>query len=291
MAKQETQDICETYILTLTCADKPGIVAAIAGILAEMGCNIEESSQYGDAKSGCFFMRVSFAAPQALSFESIKQGLEAPATQYAMRWGLTPAREKMRSLIMVSKMDHCLRDLLYRKQLNTLPLDIVGVASNHETCRAQVEQAGLPYHYLPITKETKLEQEGKLREIITAENVELVILARYMQVLSNEMSDDFFGKVINIHHSFLPGFKGAKPYHRAYERGVKLIGATAHYVTADLDEGPIIEQETERVDHSMSVGDMIAAGRDIERLVLSRAVKYHAEHRVLLNGDKTVVFK
>ena len=279
------------YIMTLTCADKPGIVAGIAGALAAFGCNIEESSQYGDPIAECFFLRVRFCVPTNMTRDDIYGALKPLAKRFAMKWDLYRVGHKTRTIIMVSKFDHCLNDLLYRWRVGSLPIDITRVVSNHDTCRDIVEHAGLEYTHIPVTTKNKAAAENKLRNLIKKDGAELVVLARYMQILSNELSNDFFGRIINIHHSFLPGFKGARPYHKAHARGVKLTGATAHYVTPDLDEGPIIEQETDRVDHAMTVNDLITAGRDIERRVLSRAIKYHTEHRVLVNGGKTVIFK
>lgn len=284
------QKSCD-YILTLTCQDRPGIVAAIATCLAEMACNIEESSQYGDPESKSFFMRVHFVAPDGCSKDHLCEKLGAVATQFSMTWTLNHTQHRTRTMIMVSKLGHCLFDLLYRWQNDALPIEITRIVSNHEDFQDAVELAGLNFTYLPLTPETKSHQESKLRDIIEQDEIELVVLARYMQILSPELAIDLAGRVINIHHSFLPSFKGAKPYHQAHERGVKIIGATAHYVTPDLDEGPIIEQQVETVDHTMRVSDLIAAGRDIEKRVLARAVKYHAEHRLLLNGSKTIVFR
>lgn len=295
-------DICENpierkrpdqgidYVLHLSCQDKPGIVASVAGTIAECNGNIIESSQYGDPETGRFFMRVKFSSPLECDKNHLLKCFTEIAEKYTMQWQLYDAMKKCNTILMASKTDHCLNDLLYRTEMGTLPINIKRIISNHEHIEEIANNHSIPFTHLPITKETKAEQEQKLRAIIKDEEAELIVLARYMQILSENMAGDHAGKIINIHHSFLPGFKGAKPYHRAYERGVKLIGATAHYVTSDLDEGPIIEQEVERVNHTMSVKDLIAAGRDIERRVLSRAVKYHAEHRVLINNGKTVVF-
>jgi formyltetrahydrofolate deformylase len=278
------------HILTLNCADRPGIVATVSGMLAHIGCNIEESSQYGDPDAGKFFMRIRFTSPQEISWGKFCVDFRPIAREFAMQWQLQPVADRQKVMIMVSKMDHCLNDLIYRYRTGNLPMNIACVVSNHQKNRQTVEREGMRYEYMPVNKNNTRSQEQRLREIISSEGVDLIVLARYMQVLSEEMANDFFGRIINIHHSFLPSFKGAKPYHRAHARGVKLIGATAHYVTPELDGGPIIEQETERVTHSMGVTDLIAAGRDIERRVLARAVKYHLEHRVLINGAKTVVF-
>lgn len=279
------------YILTLSCQDRPGIVAAISGALAAEGCNIEESSQFGDPDSKQFFMRVRFSSPANLAREAVEDALKPPARRFAMKLSLDDAEHKARVTILVSKFDHCLRDLLYRAQIGVLPVNIVRVISNHDACQDAVEHAGLPFQHLPVTPDARAAQEEKLRAAFEEDQTELIVLARYMQILSSGLASSYFGKIINIHHSFLPSFKGAKPYHQAHARGVKIIGATAHYVTPDLDEGPIIEQETERVNHAMMVGDLIAAGQDIERRVLARAVKFHVERRILINGPKTVVFR
>ena len=285
------RDQMAEYILILTCKDSPGIVAGVAGALAASGCNIEQSSQFGDAQADRFFMRVLFSAPLSLTRDDIFGALVPLAKRFAMKWNLHKAGHRTRTLIMVSKFDHCLNDLLYRWRLGALPIDITRVVSNHETARDIVEHAGLQFDHLPVNAKNKMQAEDRLREMFRQDDVELVILARYMQILSKELATELFGRVINIHHSFLPGFKGANPYKQAHARGVKLTGATAHYVTPELDEGPIIEQEIERVHHAMSIGDLIAAGRDVERRVLARAVKAHIEHRVLINGSKTVVFR
>ena len=278
------------YLLILKCPDKRGIVTAVAGTLADLDCNIEESSQFGDADTGHFFMRLHFSAPADTDIEQLRSHFRPLARRFSMWWELHPQEEKTRVLIMVSKQDHCLSDLLYRWRIGSLPINISRVVSNHETCREIVEREGLRYDCLPVTKDNKQEQEKALRKLIEDERADLIILARYMQILSNRFANDYLGRIINIHHSFLPSFKGARPYHQAHARGVKIIGATAHYVTPELDEGPIIEQETERVTHNMSANDLVIAGRDIERRVLARAVKYHIEHRALINEGKTVIF-
>ena len=279
------------FVLTLSCGDRRGIVAAVANSIASQDCNIVESAQYGDPDSGRFFMRVAFAAPPSVTRESFVSGFTPVATGYGFDWQVHDLSEKPRVMILVSRMGHCLNDLLYRNSIGQLPMELVSVASNHETMRRRVESEGLPFHFVPVEGRSKAEQEAEILGLVEGERIDLVVLARYMQVLSDEMSAKLAGRVINIHHSFLPSFKGAKPYHRAHERGVKLIGATAHYVTAELDEGPIIEQDVGRVDHSMSAEEMIAIGRDIENTVLARAIKFHLEHRVLLNGSRTVVFR
>lgn len=286
----QKHELCNEYILTLSCADHPGIVASVAGTITEMGGNILESSQFGDQQTGCFFMRVQFETPKGANKNELLDRFSQPADKFKMKWEMFDAKSPIKTILMASKTDHCLNDLLYRSKMGTLPIEIKRIVSNHKQIGEIASHHGISFTHLPVSKESKAEQEQKLRDIIKQEGAELIVLARYMQILSDKMSEDYFGKIINIHHSFLPGFKGAKPYHRAFERGVKLIGATAHYVTSELDEGPIIEQEVERVNHKMSVKDLIAAGRDIERRVLARAVKYHAEHRVLINNGKTVVF-
>ncbi len=280
------------FVLKLACTDTIGIVNAVSGFLTQNGANIIDSAQFGDRETERFFMRVSFT-PIDPTIE--REGLEAVfrpiAERYKMAWSLHDATARAKVLIMVSKFGHCLNDLLYRQRIGALPMDIVGVGSNHRDFEDLVASYRIPFHHLPITAATKAHQEGQLKDLIATTGAELVVLARYMQVLSDDMCRHLAGRAINIHHSFLPSFKGAKPYHQAHARGVKLIGATAHFVTPELDEGPIIEQETQRVDHAHSADDMAAIGRDIESVVLARAVKYHIEHRVLQNGSRTVVFK
>jgi formyltetrahydrofolate deformylase len=279
-----------TYVLTLSCADRPGIVHAVSGFLLEHGGNIEEAAQYNDHATGLFFMRVQFACGQ-LSQDELRLHLERFAEPFAMRWSLHPLAEPVRTVIFVSKEGHCLNDLLFRWKSGLLPLDIRAIISNHREFYQLAASYNVPFHHIPVTAATKPQAEARQLEVIRSEAAELVVLARYMQVLSNDLCRELSGKAINIHHSFLPSFKGAKPYYQAHDRGVKLIGATAHYVTADLDEGPIIEQDVARVDHTDTVEDLTARGRDTESQVLARAVKWHSEHRVLLNGHKTVVFK
>ena len=281
------------YILTLSCADARGIVAAVTGFLTEQDGFIIESTQFGDPSTERFFMRVHFAAgPKTPPYAALQQKFaRAVATPFAMEWELHDADRKARVLVLVSKQQHCLNDLMFRHQTGQLPVEIVGVISNHEDARGRVEWHGIPYHYLPVDAASKATQEMQILELVKREAVDVVVLARYMQILSHDLSVALRGRAINIHHSFLPSFKGAKPYHQAYARGVKIIGATAHYVTDDLDEGPIIEQEVTRVDHSFSPESLTAVGQDIEAGVLARALKYHVEHRVLLNGAKTVVFR
>ncbi|MFT4078728.1 formyltetrahydrofolate deformylase [Rhodomicrobium lacus] len=279
------------FVLTLSCADQSGIVASIAGILAEHGCNITDSAQFGDVKSNRFFMRVSFSAPDTMDEPAAERMLKPVVDRFKMTTRLHPVAERMRVLILVSKFGHCLNDLLYRHRVGALPVEIPAIISNHRDFYRLAASHDIPFHHLPMTPDTKEKQEHKLAEIIDEEKIDLVVLARYMQVLSEDLCRKLEGRAINIHHSFLPSFKGAKPYHQAHMRGVKLIGATAHYVTPALDEGPIIEQEVARVDHSMSIEDLVNMGRDVESLVLSRAVKWHVEHRILVNGNRTVVFR
>ena len=279
-----------TYVLTLSCKDKPGIVHAVSGFLLEHGGNIEEAAQYNDHDTGLFFMRVQFVCDQ-LPADALHQRVQAFADSHAMQWGLHALKAPMRTVLLVSQQGHCLNDLLFRWKSGLLRLDIRAIVSNHRDFYQLAASYDIPFHHLPVTAATKAQVEAKQLEIIEQEQAELVVLARYMQILSNGMCERLAGKAINIHHSFLPSFKGAKPYYQAHDRGVKLIGATAHYVTADLDEGPIIEQDVARVDHSMTVDDLTAIGRDTESQVLARAVKWHSEHRVLLNGHKTVVFR
>jgi len=282
----------QRHILTIVCPDTTGLVAAVSGYLRDSGCFIESSNQFGDLDTKRFFMRAVFEiGPQSRSAEQVVGGFAAVARPFGMDWKIYPVEVKPRVTIAVSKQGHCLNDLLHRWHTGQLPIDLASVVSNHEDMRSLVEWHGIPFHYLPVSAANRSEQERTWRDLIAAERAELVVLARYMQVLSADMCNALAGRCINIHHSFLPSFKGAKPYHQAYDRGVKIIGATAHYVTSNLDEGPIIEQAVERVDHSNSAAELIAIGRDLENVVLSRAVRYHAERRVLINGSKTVVFR
>ena len=278
------------YILTLSCPDRPGIVHAVSGFLLERGGNIEEAAQYNDHDTGLFFMRVQFACDQ-LTFEDLKTQLKFFAEPFRMSLKLHATHQPMRTVILVSKEGHCLNDLLFRWKSGLLPVEIAAIISNHRDFYQLAASYNVPFHHMPVSAATKAQVEARQFEIIEAEGAELVVLARYMQILSNDLCGKLAGRAINIHHSFLPSFKGAKPYYQAHDRGVKLIGATAHYVTADLDEGPIIEQDVARVDHSATVDDLTAQGRDTESQVLARAVKWHSEHRVLLNGHKTVIFK
>ena len=280
----------QAYILTLSCPDRLGLVHAVSGFLLEQGGNIEEAAQYNDPATGLFFMRVQFAC-NGCDPAALKAALTDLATQYQMKWRLHTEAEAMKTVLMVSKEGHCLNDLLFRWKSGLLPVDIRAIISNHREFYQLAASYNIPFHHIPVTAATKAQAEAKQFEIIEAEGAELVVLARYMQVLSNDLCTKLAGRAINIHHSFLPSFKGAKPYYQAHERGVKLIGATAHYVTADLDEGPIIEQDVARADHTDTVEDLTARGRDTESQVLARAVKWHSEHRVILNGHKTVVFR
>jgi formyltetrahydrofolate deformylase len=279
------------FVLLIASEDRKGIVAAVANSIVSQDCNIVESAQYGDASTERFYMRVAISGSAGMSIESFTEAFTPVATAFRLDWRIHDLRKKMRAMIMVSQGGHCLNDLLYRTSTNRLPMDVTSIVSNHTTWQRRAEHEGIPFHHLPINPENKLEQEAKLLAMVEEQNVDLVILARYMQVLSDQLCRKLDGRVINIHHSFLPGFKGAKPYHRAYERGVKMVGATAHYVTPDLDEGPIITQDVSIVDHADTVEDLIAQGQDTESRVLARAVKLHLEHRVMLNGNRTVVFK
>jgi len=279
-------------VLTLSCTDRPGIVGAVGTFLAQSDCNIVESAQFGDVDRGRFFMRVVFEPLRAGATQaSIEKAFARVAKTFGMDWAIHDAHRKARALILVSRQDHCLNDLLYRTRIGALPMVVAAIASNHGDAETLAASYGVPFHHLPVTAATKPKQEAKLRELIDDTGAELVILARYMQVMSDALARDLAGRAINIHHGLLPSFKGAKPYHQAYDRGVKLIGATAHYVTSELDEGPIIDQEVARVDYTMRVDDLVALGRDVECLALARAVKFHLERRVFLNGAKTVVFR
>ena len=280
-------------VLTLSCNDRHGIVADVTTLLAAHNYNISESSQYEDRQEKRFFMRteISPVNDAASNFETLQKAFSSVAEKDEMDWALKDLNVKPKVVLAVSQWGHCLNTLLHKWKEGTLPIDIVAVVSNHNDMRSLVEWYNLPYHFLPVTKETKSKQEAQILDVINESNAELLVLARYMQILSDDMCTQLSGRAINIHHSFLPGFKGAKPYHQAYDRGVKLIGATAHFVTADLDEGPIIEQEVERVSHTNSPEEMVEIGHDIESVVLYRAVRWHAERRVLLNGHRTVVFR
>lgn len=277
------------WVLSLSCPDRPGIVHAVSGLLAEHGGNITESQQFGDPDTGLFFMRVEVLAPTPRA--QLEAAFGALAESFDMTWSLDVAGRRMRTVVMVSKADHCVNDLLVRERAGTLPVDIVAVVGNHEHLRDLTEFYGKRFVHIPVTADTKPAAEAALLDLVGELDAELVVLARYMQILSPELSQALHGRAINIHHSFLPSFKGARPYFQAHDRGVKLIGATAHYVTADLDEGPIIEQDVERVDHTSTVDSLTAIGADVERRALARAVRWHAEHRVLLDGHRTIVFR
>lgn len=292
MSEQSTRAAApaDQYVLTLFCPDKQGIVHAVSSYLFMTGCNIEDSQQFGDHDTGLFFMRVHFSAEAPVTVEKLRASFAAIGDSFRMDWQINRADERMRILLMVSRFGHCLNDLLFRARTGALPVEIAGVVSNHTDFAELVSSYNIPFHHIPVPKDGKPEAEARLLEIVREEEVELVVLARYMQVLSDDLCKQLSGRIINIHHSFLPSFKGAKPYHQAHTRGVKLIGATAHYVTADLDEGPIIEQEVERVGHDVTPEGLVAIGRDVECQALARAVKWHAERRILLNGRRTVVF-
>ncbi|MEI2781893.1 MAG: formyltetrahydrofolate deformylase [Candidatus Competibacter sp.] len=278
------------YVLTIACPDRVGIVAAVSNVLAGHRGNIVESDQFSDTESGRFFMRLVFDLDETTE-PALLADFEPLARRFEMVWRLYDPRRLLRVMILVSKAEHCLNDLLYRHRTGALPMTITAIASNHTDLAHLAEWHAIPFHHLPVTAATKPEQERQILELVESTGTELVILARYMQILSPELCRALAGRAINIHHSFLPGFKGAKPYHQAYARGVKLIGATAHFVTANLDEGPIIEQEVERVDHAHTPEQLAAVGRDIENIVLARALHYHLERRVFLNGGKTVVLR
>jgi formyltetrahydrofolate deformylase len=281
-----------SYVLTLTCVDRPGIVAAIGNFLASHEFNIRELAQFGDRETGLFFMRVAFEEVSgAHDVGQVRAAFAPIAAPFSMAWDIHDQRLKPRLLIMVSRFGHCLNDLLYRYSIDALPVEIAAVVSNHPDMAHRAEDAGVRYEHMPVTPETKAAQEARLAQLIVAERIDLVVLARYMQVLSPALCTSMSGRIINIHHSFLPSFKGARPYHQAHARGVKLIGATAHYITEAVDEGPIIEQEAARIDHAMGPDDLAAVGRDIESVVLARAITYHVQRRVFLNGNKTVVFR
>ena len=282
------------FVLTLSCPDKQGIVHAVSSYLFMTGCNIVDSQQFGDQDTGLFFMRVHFSAESSGystgGTERLRASFAAVGDSFQMDWQIHPADQRMRVLIMVSRFGHCLNDLLFRASIDALPVEIAGVVSNHRDFEELVGSYGVPFHHTPVTSDTKPEAEAALLRLVEDTGTELVVLARYMQVISDDLCKRLPGRIINIHHSFLPSFKGAKPYHQAHARGVKLIGATAHYVTAELDEGPIIEQEVERVGHGATPEQLVGVGRDVECQALARAVKWHSEHRVLINGSRTVVF-
>jgi formyltetrahydrofolate deformylase len=279
----------ENYYLTLTCPNKPGIVAAVSTYIFQAGGDIEEAQQFDDKASKRFFMRVSFSCPT--DGNTLRSGFTEISKQFEITWKLSAVKDLKRVLIMASKLDHCLVDLLYRWRIGELPMIICGIVSNHpRDVYASIDFADIPFYHLPVTPETKPAQEAKLLEIVEESKVDMVILARYMQILSDDLSTKLSGRCINVHHSFLPSFKGAKPYHQAHARGIKLIGATSHFVTSDLDEGPIIEQDVTRVTHGDIPEDLVRKGRDLERTVLSRALRYYLHDRVLINGTTSVVF-
>ena len=278
-------------VLKFSCKDQPGIVAAVANLFALQGFNIRESSQFEDVTAARFFMRTVFESCEGSKpLADVKTSFQPLAERYGMDWDIHDKRVKPKVMIAVSQWGHCLSNILNAWKRGSLPVDIVAVVSNHEVMKPLCEWYQVPFHFLPISPETKPEQEAQILDLMESSKADFLVLARYMQILSDDLCRQLNGRAINIHHSFLPGFKGAKPYHQAYDRGVKLIGATAHYVTADLDEGPIIEQSVERVSHANTPEELVEIGQDIEAIVLNRAVRWHAEHRVLLNGDKTVVF-
>lgn len=277
----------EKLILTLSCPDKPGIVHAVSGLVAQAGGNIIQSAQFGDPDTGLFFKRVEMNVPDEAE---VRTRVEALAQDFGMEWNLDRIGRPLRTVLMVSKEGHCLSDLLYRVRDNSMPIDVKAVVGNHPDLAPIATFYQVPFILIPVTKDNKPEAERQLLDLVAAEDVELVVLARYMQILSDKLCQKMSGRIINIHHSFLPSFKGARPYDQAHTRGVKLIGATAHYVTADLDEGPIIEQDVSRVDHTFTAAEMRKQGQDVERRVLAQAVKWHAEHRVLMNGNRTVIF-
>jgi formyltetrahydrofolate deformylase len=280
------------YILTIACPDKQGIVAAISGFLADSGCSVDDAAFFSDAESRRFYGRSVFRIDREdVSAEMIGSWFGQVAHKFDMDWEIFDTSKPLKVMIMVSKFDHCLNDLLYRYRIGALPMEVKAIVSNHPDAKPLADAAGIPYHHILVTKDTKPDAEAALFKLVEETGTDLVVLARYMQVLSDDLCRKLDKRTINIHHSFLPGFKGAKPYHQAFARGVKLIGATAHFVTADLDEGPIIEQAVERVDHTTMPNDMIAIGRDLESVALARAVRYVLERRVLINGSKTVVFR
>ncbi len=287
----ERAEVADEYVLTLDCPDRPGIVHAVSGLLLEQGCDIIDSKQFGEPSERHFFMRLHFRSDAGTTAASLREALEPVADGFGMRWRLEPHSARRRVLIMVSKFGHCLNDLLYRVRNGELNVEVVAVVSNHRDHEALVEWHGIPFFHVPVTADTKPAAEARLLELVEEFDVELVVLARYMQVLSDGLIRELGGRAINIHHSFLPSFKGAKPYHQAYARGVKTVGATAHYVNSELDEGPIISQQVVEVDHTYGPEDLVAAGRDTECKALSNAVRWHCEGRVILRGNRTVVLR
>lgn len=280
----------KNFVLTVSCKSTRGIVAALSGYLAEQGCNIVDSSQFDDLDTGRFFMRISFLSEEGIGLAALEEGLKPIVDTFEMTTEIHDGSERMKVLLMVSRFGHCLNDLLYRWKIGALPIDIVGVVSNHFDYQKVVVNHDIPFHHIPVTKENKARVEARIMDVVEQTGTELIVLARYMQVLSDVMCSRMSGRIINIHHSFLPSFKGANPYKQAYQRGVKLIGATAHYVTAALDEGPIIEQDIARITHAQSAEDYVSIGRDVESQVLARAIHAHIHRRVFLNGNRTVVF-
>jgi formyltetrahydrofolate deformylase len=279
------------YVLVLSCADRPGIVNAVTTFLMRHGGDIRESQQFGDRQSGRFFMRIDFEVAEETTAETLRDDFAATATEFGMDYELWSASAPYRTLVMVSKQLHCLNDLLFRHSTGALQIEVPAVVSNHPDAEPLVKSYGIDFHHIPVSPETKQEAEAELLRLVDGLGIHLVVLARYMQILSDDLCRTLSGRAINIHHSFLPSFKGARPYHAAFDRGVKLVGATAHYVTGDLDEGPIIEQDVIRVDHTHTPEQLVAAGRDVEAAVLSRAVAWHSQTRVLLNANRTVVFR
>ena len=279
-----------SYVLTVSCKSTRGIVAAITGYLAEQGCNIVDSSQFDDLETGLFFMRLSFASQEGTTQDKLEKGFGVITERFKMKAQFHDSKHRMKVLLMVSRFGHCLNDLLYRWKIGALPIEIVGVVSNHFDYQKVVVNHDIPFHHIPVNKANKQQAEARIMDVVEQTGTELIVLARYMQILSDSMCQKMSGKIINIHHSFLPSFKGANPYKQAYERGVKLIGATAHYVTADLDEGPIIEQDIARITHAQSAEDYVSIGRDVESQVLARAVHAHIHNRTFINGNRTVVF-
>lgn len=280
----------KSYVLTVSCKSTRGVVAAITGYLAEQGCNITDSSQFDDQETGLFFMRLTFTSEENVTQAELEKGMEPVAAPFGMTVKLYDTEHRMKVLLMVSRFGHCLNDLLYRWKIGALPIEIVGVVSNHFEYQKVIVNHDIPFYHVKVTKENKPQAEARLMEIVEQSGAELIVLARYMQVLSDAVCKKMSGRIINIHHSFLPSFKGANPYKQAFERGVKLIGATAHYVTEDLDEGPIIEQDVARITHAQSAEDYVSIGRDVESQVLARAVHAHIHNRVFMNGNKTIVF-
>lgn len=281
----------QDFVFCFRCPDRPGIIATVSSFFFEQGCDIRDAAQYGDPDTQQFFVRMHLAAPAGLGLDVLEQRLQPVVESQSLEYSLHDMAQRLRTLIAVSRQDHCLNDLLHRWRSGLLHTDIVGVVSNHDDLREMTEWYGVPFHHLPVTAEAKQAQETKLLALMQALDVDLLVLARYMQILSDELCRKLQGRCINIHHSFLPSFKGARPYHRAHERGVKLVGATAHFVTSDLDEGPIIEQDVVRVNHATSAQEMVNMGREVEARVLARAVRWYVEHRLQLNGPRTIVFQ